>query len=283
MWPRCCWILSSAASPRKVTDAMPVLQSLTELLADFGAQQLILIWIIVVFSAVLRAFTGFGFALAAVPAFSLLMAPTQAVVLSIMLTLAVSLLTLKTFWGQFSTRSMLPMISFSLLGTAIGAYFLASLSASSFQLWIGVSVIAACALLTFYRPQHIRPRASVARVVGLLSGLMNGFFAIPGPPVVVYAVATQPSPEKSRALLMSFFLFSASFGFISYSAAGYVNSGSLWLFILTCPSMYLGDKLGYRLFKRHGTYLYRRVALVVLFSVGIATTGRALWEGAYLF
>jgi hypothetical protein len=45
--------------------------------------------------------------------------------------------------------------------------------------------------------------------------------------------------------------------------------------------MYLGDNLGYRFFKRYGTYLYRRVTLVVLFSVGFATTGRALWEGAY--
>jgi hypothetical protein len=53
-----------------------MLQTLTDMLANFGAQQLILIWIVVVFSAVLRAFTGFGFALAAVPAFSLLMAPT---------------------------------------------------------------------------------------------------------------------------------------------------------------------------------------------------------------
>ena len=254
-----------------------MLLTLTDILADFGIQQLILIWIVVVFAAVLRAFTGFGFALAAVPAFSVLMAPTQAVVLSIMLTLAVSLFTLKTFWGRFPVKSMLPMISFVLLGTAIGAYFLASISAHSFQLWIGLSVIAACVVLTFYRPQHIEPSNAVARMVGLLSGLMNGLFAIAGPPVIVYAMATQPNPEKSRALLMSFFLFSASFGFISYSAAGYVDWSSLWLFILTFPSMYLGDKLGYRLFQRYGTQLYRRIALVVLFSVGIAATGAALW------
>jgi len=233
----------------------------------------------VVFAAVLRAFTGFGFALAAVPAFSLLMSPIQSVVLSIMLTLAVSLFTLKTFWGQFSVKSLLPMISFSLLGTTIGAYFLAMLSVDSFQLWIGVLVITACALLTFYRPQHSEPRPSVARVAGLVSGLMNGFFAIPGPPVVVYAVATQPSPEKTRALLMTFFLFSAGFGLVSYSAAGYVNLGSVWLFIFAFPAMYLGDKLGYRLFKRFGTRLYRRVALVVLFAVGVVIMGRALLVG----
>jgi uncharacterized membrane protein YfcA len=254
-------------------------QAATDTLANFGPQQLLLVCLVVVFAAVLRAFTGFGFALAAVPAFSLLMLPVQAVVLSIMLTLAVSLATLKTFWGHFSIKSLLPMISFSLLGTTVGTYFLGMLSVGSFQLWIGLSVIAACAALTFYRPKHTQPSRAWARVVGLLSGLMNGFFAIPGPPVVVYAVATQPTPEKTRALLMSFFLFSSVFGLVSTSAAGYVNLGSVWLFILTFPAMYVGDKLGYRLFKRYGTHLYRRVALVVLFAVGVAVTGRALLVG----
>ncbi len=256
-----------------------MLQSLTEIVANIGIQQLFMVWLVVVFAAILRAFTGFGFALAAVPVFSLLMTPTESVVLSIMLTLAVSLFTLKTFWGQFSIKSLLPMISFSLLGTTIGAYFLAMLSVSSFQLWVGVSVLGACVALTFYRPGRIEPSTALARVAGLVSGLMNGFFAIPGPPVVVYAVATQPSPEKIRALLMTFFLFSASFGLVSYSAAGYVSLGSVWLFVLTFPAMYLGDKLGYRLFKRFGTRLYRRVALVVLFAVGIAIMGRALLVG----
>jgi uncharacterized membrane protein YfcA len=256
-----------------------MLQSLTEMLANFGMQHLMLIWLVVILAAVLRAFTGFGFALAAVPAFSLLMTPSQSVVLSAMLTFAVSLFTLKTFWGKYPFKSLLPMISFSLLGTTMGAYFLAMLSVDTFQLWIGVSVITACVMLTFYRPSHTEQRPGMARAVGLVSGLMNGLFAIPGPPVVVYAVATQPSVEKTRALLMSFFLFSAGFALVSYTAAGYVGAGSLWLFVVMFPAMYLGDKLGYRLFKRFGTRLYRRVALLVLFSVGIAITGRALWAG----
>jgi hypothetical protein len=40
--------------------------------------------------------------------------------------------------------------------------------------------------------------------------------------------------------------------------------------------MFLGDKLGYYLFHRFGGALYRRVALVVLFAVGITITGRAV-------
>jgi len=253
-----------------------VVHTLTDMLAAFGLQQLILVWIVVVFAAVIRAFTGFGFALAAVPAFSLLMAPTQAVVLSVMLTLAVSLFTLKTFWGQLPLKPMMPMISFSLVGTMLGAGLLGGISAQSFQLWIGLSVIAACLLLTFYRPTHLAGGAVLGSVAGLLSGLMNGAFAIPGPPIVVYAVATQSDPDKTRALLMTFFLFSASFGLIAYAAAGYVSASSLWLFLVSFPAMVLGDKLGYRLFQRHGTRLYRRVALVLLFSVGFMTIARVL-------
>ena len=256
-----------------------MLHPLTTMMTDLGFFQLVLVWLVVIFAAVMRAFTGFGFALTAVPAFTLLMSPIESVVLSIMLTLAVSLFSLKTFWGQFPIRPMLPMVSFSLLGTLIGTLVLGLLDTASFQLWIGLAVISACLLLTFYRPTFVEHRADVSRAVGLVSGLMNGVFAVPGPPVVVYAVATQPSAEKARALLMTFFMFSASFGFVSYAAAGYVGIQSLWLFVLSFPAMYLGDKMGYWLFKRFGTRLHRQVALAVLFAVGFGITARALAAG----
>jgi hypothetical protein len=40
--------------------------------------------------------------------------------------------------------------------------------------------------------------------------------------------------------------------------------------------MYVGDKVGYHLFHRFGTTFYRRVALVVLFGVGVGTMVKAL-------
>jgi uncharacterized membrane protein YfcA len=238
--------------------------------------------LVVVFAAVLRAFTGFGFALAAVPVFSMLMPPLEAVVLSVMLTLAVSVSTLRTYWGETPIKPMLPMIVASLLGTLVGAMFLGSVSTDSFQLWVGLSVIAACAVLTFYKPAPKPGSASVGALAGLSSGLLNGVFAIPGPPMVVYAVATQPSAIQARSLLMTFFLFSAGFGVLSYALAGYVNKASWMIFAISFPAMFLGDKLGYRLFTQYGTRLYKTVALIALFAVGFATTGRALLEMARL-
>lgn len=253
-----------------------MLESLTALYANFGFEQLAMIWLIVIFASIMRAFTGFGFALVAVPGLSLLMAPTQAVVLCVMLVLAVSLATLKTFWGQAPLKPMLPMIVLSLCGTVIGSAVLGSISSESFQLWVGMAVIGACLLLTFYRPSGLRDSPGLGIVVGMVSGLMNGAMGIPGPPVVVYAVATQSGPQSTRAMLMTFFLFSCVFGLGSFMMAGYVGAGSLWLFALVFPAMYFGDKLGYWLFRRFGTTLYRRIAVSVLFLVGFVITGRAL-------
>ena len=248
------------------------------LFAHFTLVQLVLIWLIVVFSAILRSFTGFGFALAAVPAFSMLMPPVEAVVLSMMLTFAVSVSSVRTYWGRSPLKPMLPMIVASLLGTLVGAFVLGSVATDSFQLWVGVSVVAACALLTFYKPKPTLGSARMSTAAGLSSGLLNGVFAIPGPPVVVYAVATQPSAVAARSTLMTFLLFSAGFGFVSYLLVGYINQASWVIFALCFPVMYMGDKMGYWLFTSYGTRLYRTVALLVLFGVGIATTGRALLD-----
>jgi uncharacterized membrane protein YfcA len=247
-------------------------------LPDLSLAALLAIWAVILLAAVLRAFTGFGFALAAVPAFSVVMVPTQAVVLSAALALTISLTSLRSYWGQAPLRPLLPLAGMSLLGTLAGAALLARFSPVHFQLWIGLLVIAACLLLTFYRPRHGTHRMPVAAGTGLASGLMNGLFAIPGPPVIIYTLATERHPLRSRSLLMMFFLFSALNAMFAYTLAGFVGWHSLWLFLWAFPAMFLGDKLGFRLFRRYGDVLYRRVAVATLLVIGLLTTARGLTQ-----
>ena len=247
-----------------------------DVLAGLAPLQLLLTCGVVMLAAVLRAFTGFGFGLAAVPVFALLMAPSQAVVLSVSLTFAVSLMTVRTYWGLYPLRPLMPMLLMALLGTVAGTALLSHISPRQFQLWIGLAVIIGCIVLSLYRPQHREPGLWLASATGLGSGLMNGAFAIPGPPVIVYAMATEPDVGKSRALLLTFFLFCSAMALVIYAMAGFVTAAAPAQFALAFPAMWVGDKLGYALFRRYGTAMYRRVALVVLFAVGVGITGHAL-------
>ena len=252
------------------------MQVALNVLADLGWLNLLFIWVVVVFAGVMRAFTGFGFALTAVPVFSLFIAPSEAVVLSSSLSLALSLLTWKTYWGKYPLKPMLPLVLLAVVGTGIGAALLSTISPQQFKLGIGLSVIAASVALVFYKPRHVEAGAFVGGLAGLGSGLMNGAFAIPGPPVIIYAMATQTDPQRTRALLMTFLMFSAILALVSFAAAGFISPLSPWLFLAAMPAMYMGDKLGYFLFQHYGTALYRRVALAALFTIGISITAKAL-------
>ncbi|MGI9287812.1 MAG: sulfite exporter TauE/SafE family protein [Pseudomonadales bacterium] len=238
--------------------------------------QLLLTWAVVVFASVLRSFTGFGFALAAIPVFSLFLVPTQAVVLCASLSLVVSCLNLRTFWGEIPLRPMLPLLLLALVGTVVGAAILSLISADQFQLWVGLSVIVACVGLTFFQPSTRWKSPALTGFTGLISGLMNGALAIPGPPMIIYAMLTEPEPKRSRALLMTFFLASSLIALVSYGAAGFIKLQSVWYFLLALPALYVGDKLGYYLFQRFGDGFYRRIALVSLVAIGVTITLKAL-------
>ena len=109
------------------------MDSLLELLSPL---QLVAVGGTALAAALLRAFTGFGFAMIAVPVFSLLLLPNEAVVLAATLTIAVSSTSYKEWWGKFPVDQFTPMILGSLAGTAVGVYLLSGMSRSEFQLWI---------------------------------------------------------------------------------------------------------------------------------------------------
>ena len=78
----------------------------------------------------------------------LFLLPGDAVVLSAALALILGLIGYRSWWRQFPVAPAVPMISGSVIGTAIGVWFLASLSVAQFQLWIGISVVVASVALS---------------------------------------------------------------------------------------------------------------------------------------
>ena len=239
-------------------------------------QDILLIWVGVIFAAVLRTFTGFGFALAVVPMLSLMLPPGDVLVLGAALALALGLLSLRQWWGQVALTEIVPLTISAALGTVIGALFLPGLSAAWFQLGAGASIILACAGIALVRPSRPLSSPALTGVSGLASGLMNGVLAIPGPPVVVYMLLTEPNPARSRALLMMFFTLLAVVALGSYGVAGLFNTHVFLYFLLACPALWIGDLLGGYLFRRFGGLLYRRVAILTLLAMGVVIAFKAL-------
>jgi uncharacterized membrane protein YfcA len=239
-----------------------------QVLFDHTFAELVQAWLAVLLASVVRSVTGFGFALVAIPVFSLFLSPAESVVLCAALTLVSNISSLPTYREYIPYTLLTPLIAWALLGTLIGTFFLVKLTPVQFQFLTGLSVVIACVVLLLAQPRAYRINRWITAVAGLISGTMNGILAIPGPPIILYVMATEQSAERARALLLSFFLSSALFALIGFGLAGLIVLKSLWLIILTMPAVMIGNRVGYRLFKKLDGNDYRSLALGCLFIMG---------------
>ena len=228
-------------------------------------------------AALIRAFTGFGFAMLVVPAFSFFLLPRDAVVLSAALALLLGLLSYRSWWRLFPAAPAGPMVTGSVIGTAVGVWFLASLSVNEFQLWIGISVVIASAALSRFNPSERPASAPVSLTTGVASGLMNGAFAIPGPPVILYVVATISDPVKSRAFLMMFFWCSSLVSLVMFGVAGLITPKPFQLLWIALPAMWLGNRIGDWAFARFAGAAYRPFVVGLCIVIGLSISLKALF------
>ncbi len=227
-------------------------------------------------AALIRAFTGFGFAMLVVPVFSLLLTPGDAVVLSAVLAFILGLVSYRSWWGLFPGAPVIPMLAGACLGTAVGVWFLSSLSVVEFQLWIGLLVVVASVALARFQPNERPASHPVAMGTGVASGLMNGAFAIPGPPVILYVVATLTDPVQSRAFLMMFFFGSSVVSLLMFAAAGLVTPRPFQLLWVAIPAMWLGNLLGNWAFRRYAGGAYRPFVVGLCILIGLSISVKAL-------
>ena len=238
--------------------------------------ELVLIWAVTLAASVLRSFTGFGFALVAVPAYAFFLHPSQAVVLSASLALGIGLQTLPQYAKDVGVARQWPVFLLAVPATLLGAMLLSGIDTDHFRLAIGLLTILASILLARFKP---RPRAGgrgLRPAVGAASGLMNGAFAVPGPPVIIYCMATESDPRRSRAFMIGYFTFTAVIALSSYGWLGLLSAQLFLLALVTYPAMLVGDRVGYRLHARHAAAHYRTIATLACLLIGVSISARAL-------
>jgi hypothetical protein len=230
---------------------------------------------VVAIAGLLRGFSGFGLALAAVPGLTLVMSPADAVPCVLLLQIAAGAQLVPRTRHAVDWSSLAPILAAAVVTTPAGTLALAAVPAAWMRAAIGVILLAAVALLARQTRATRRPSV-VARVgVGALSGVLNGATAMAGPPVIAYFLSTAAKVHVGRSsLLMYFFLLSLA-GVASAGFAGLVTSRTLVLTAVFLPAVIAGNALGDRLFGRASPQVYRRVALAILVMMALAAIGRA--------
>jgi uncharacterized membrane protein YfcA len=153
-----------------------------------------------------QALTGFGFSLVSAPFLVAAYRAPTGVQLNLVLSMAVNLAVLAREHRHVDGRAAALLLAPALLAVVPAAYVARRVSSGSLTVTAGVVCLLAVAFLA--RGNGLRRgggRAGTASV-GLLSGVMNVFAGMSGPPVVLFALGARWPVQRARPTLQLFFL-----------------------------------------------------------------------------
>lgn len=233
---------------------------------------------IVFFSAVLRGFAGFGFAVAAVPLLSLYFEPLLAVTSVVVLQSMIGLLDGPSARRECDWSSVKWLALGALVGSPIGIMMLSVAPVALAR--IGIGAISLVAALSFGR------KASAPRLppvlsglgAGFLAGLFNGLAAMPGPPVVAYYLAHQTKRAIMRASLLVFFNSTSAMALVFALWMGLVTAPAVMLALLGLPVTVAGNLLGARVAAFGSDRLHKLICIVLLTVIAVASISKGVLE-----
>ncbi len=233
------------------------------------------------FGGIVRGYSGFGFALAAMPILTVAVSPVLAVPVVFPLELAVGLVTLPMEHQNVEPRVLKWLALGAVIGTPLGVTVLVLMPTDIMRLLLGLAVGAA--VLRAWNSEAtatIQGNTKLASI-GFLSGCLNGGTGMSGPPVIVSLLGSDMPMHKARATLIAFIAMSAGFGVCVCAFNGVYSTKSLVVSLIMSPAVAAGCFIGVLAFSRLPRHLYRPISLSLLtlaMVIAIAVAGRALAE-----
>lgn len=236
----------------------------------------------VLIGGVIQGCTGFGFALVVVPTLLLAMPSSVVVPTVVGINIFSSAILLAESRKKISTEILVPLLCGGLAGVAIGSYFLRSVDDRFLKLAVGILVsgFAFALLVGWSRP--LRNQKAALLPVGILSGLLQGAIAIPGPPVILF-LSNQNVPKATfRATFVSYFFGLNVVTITIFALSGFFDATVGKNVAVFLPAMVLGLFFGIRLSRVISEESFRRLTLALAIVMGcilLVTSGRALFGG----
>lgn len=212
--------------------------------------------------------TGFGFALALIPALVVVVDAKSAVVLTFLLFLFVGSLVSWSARRDLDRPLLMTLLISSLVGLPLGAYVLVVISESLLRMLIGAVIVGASLLLLFNYQRPFGNERWAAVVVGFLGGVMNTSVVISGPFVVLFLANQKMEKHKLRATIAVFLLGVTPISLLLLYLGGLVTEQLVHTTLMMVPASLVGYLLGVRFLPRVNAELLRRITIILVLFAG---------------
>lgn len=240
-----------------------------EFLAGFSALQIAVAVCATFAAAFIRGLTGFGFGILLVPILALALTPVEAV-LAINIMAGLLALTEIRLILREAEKSALVIGVLVMLFTAPGLILLDATPRNLARLLIALIALSAFFAILLPKRGAQQPGVLATGAVGVTAGLLTGFAAMPGPPVVPYYVGRDIPRMTAKASMIGIFGLAAVAGVGSGAAIGVLSWNVVVLGFALFPLVLLGNWSGSLAFGKVSDSLWRTCVGIVLAAAAIA-------------
>lgn len=244
--------------------------------------EFLIVFLVSAFAAIMQAAVGFGFAVLFTPLLALAFDPRDAIALSLILSMTLSLVLYFGDTPRAPIRSVLPMFLAATLVTPLGTAVLAFADEKVLRICIGVAVLAS--VIGTYaspHPPHERlERRWQTLGVGVISGVMRGATGMGGPPVVIYEHWRGAPTMSIRRRLLAYFALTGVTGTAIAAASSLVAGRAvftgdiLMLSFAGLPAVFVALYGGRYIRPRLSDFWFRTLSMaVLLFTAAVSLVG----------
>jgi uncharacterized membrane protein YfcA len=221
-------------------------------------------------AGLMRGFAGFGSAMLMAPIFAILFGSADMVVTVVAIELVVSVQLFPQVRKNADWRTLAPMSIAACAAMPLGVWLLASVDKGTIVTAVSAVIVAFVVLMWTGWKYRGRRSAFAGAAVGAVSGAMMATTSVGGPPVLLYLLSGNDSPQVNRANIVTYYFLTQFLLIVIVLATGVAGWEALARAVILFPVMIAGAWAGGRLF--HGLAserLYRNVALGILFATGM--------------
>ena len=222
-------------------------------------------------AGLVRGFSGFGSALVLSPSLAALYGPKVAVPVALVLELALAVPLVPSVRHLVDWRRIALLSVAAAVTVPIGARLLEVVDPEALRWAISAVVFLAVALLAFGWGYEGRPHASATVATGAVSGVLAGSTGLSGPPVIFYELSGTQPVAHARASFIVYFSWVDVVAITVFAVGGTITGEVLLIGALLVPFYLAAALTGAALFGRASPLFYRRLAIVVLACVAVAS------------
>jgi uncharacterized membrane protein YfcA len=231
------------------------------------AFQIVLLAVIV--AGIARGFSGFGTGMIVAPVAAAMFSPQIALILLVVMDSWPGILPALQSRKKVQWSEIRPLIIGFVCALPLGILFIKFGDATTLRWFISAVILISVTVLWSGWQYRGSRGFKVSASVGALCGFLGGSTQVPGPPAIIYWMATKTGAGIVRANILMLFSLTEFISMGGYYLGGLFTWESALKGLIASPVFFLGIMIGSKLFTKASKQTYRTITFMLILCSAI--------------